>query len=113
MIFKIIGVAPVYKFNKVYTEVSVEDIGLAGTEVVVEDIAEAGIGAVGKGIEVGVEDIEAAAVVVEDILEVAVEDIVQVELKDNYCFAFFNRISKSKLIVFKKGSFQACVIEIF
>ena len=97
MIFKIIGVAPVYKFNKVYTEVSVEDIediGLVGTEVVVEDIAEAGIGAVGKGIEVGVEDIEAAAVVVEDILEVAVEDIVQVELKDNYCFAFFNKIGK-------------------
>ena len=93
------------------TEVSVEDIGLAGIEVVVEDIAEAGIGAVGKGIEVGVEDIEAVAV--EDILEVAVEDIVQVELKDNYCFAFFNRIGKSKLIVFKKGSFQACVIEIF
>ena len=94
------------------TEVSVEDIGLAGTEVVVEDIAEAGIGAVGKGIEVGVEDIVAAAVVV-DILEVAVEDIVQVELKDNYCFAFFNRIGKSKLIVFKKGSFQARVMEIF
>ena len=96
MIFKIIGVAPVYKFNKVYTEVSVEDIediGLVGTEVVVEDIAEAGIGAVGKGIEVGVEDI-VAAVVVEDILEVAVEDIVQVELKDNYCFAFFNKIGK-------------------
>ena len=94
------------------TEVSVEDIGLAGTEVVVGDIAEAGIGAaVGKGIEVGVEDIVAAVVVV-DILEVAVEDIVQVELKDNYCFAFSNRIGKSKLIVFKKGSFQARVMEI-
>ena len=37
-----------------------------------------------------VQDFQKAAAVVVDILQVAVGDIVQVELKDNYCSAFFD-----------------------